>query len=766
VIRCGRNPIEIARRVLLLAGCVLVSWSPGGLQAPAFGSHKSKIAVLTFKSLNLEASGYGSNITNLLTNALGASPLLYIMDRKELESFLALNELHQDDDLQNMVSIGSRLALDFVVAGRVTKTGPAIVIDCKVAKVDENRAVLNQRLKILGDSALRGEIESLAKAIQSHVRDAPQAKSSEPGAMARPVRGPTKIVARSGKSAISLYWEDPPEQKAAGYKLYRGLSKEGPYIKVAQPKDPQYTDTGLENRTTYYYRIKAYDERGTESDFSDIASAQTAPTPEPPIILAAEGRVKGIQVIWAPNPVKNPEAGGVKTYVLYRAREGENVPQKIAEVAQASGGGSEGAGGIQKHQYLDGGIEDGVTYVYKASAVDEGGLESDFSRSVSGATVSGVTGVKAEGNLIRENRLKWLPAPSPVVKGYHIYRSKKEDRDFVRIKTIEDRQANQYIDESGLEDDTPYFYRMALFDDAGRETSPSHPVSARTKGAPPPPLGLKAQSGLVKRVALAWEVNPQEEVVGYKLYRGQAETGSFDQIAVIGGRANTVYTDAGTLMKPLEDNKTYHYRVYTFNKVDVSSLSGPQASATTKPRPTKPGGLTAAGNQVKAVSLTWTANQGKDVVSYQVFRKDPGAREFSQIKELGPETSHVDKGLEDGAEYAYSIRALDKDGLLSDLSDAVTARTKPRPAAPEGLTASGRGAEVLLTWQPSKEKDIAGYHLLEKGFLGFKKVASVQETQYRVEGLGPGKTRIYAVTAVDRDGLESDPSPPVTVSGP
>lgn len=763
--RCSRVQTQITKKAVLFAGWCLLAWSLGGPPTASLASPRSKIAVFNFTSLNLEASGYGSTITNLLTNALGGAPTISIMDRKELESFLALNDLHQNDDLQNMVHIGSRLGLDFVVAGRVTKNGPAITIDCKAAKVNENRAILHNRIKLLGDAALRTEIENLAKTIQNQVQEAPQKKVQERDGAEGEMKRPLNIVTRTGKCTISLYWETPQGRKAAGYKLYRALVSAGPYIKIAQPVEPQHTDPGLENKTTYYYKIKAYDDRGKESDFSEIVSAQTAPTPEPPIILTAEGHVQSILIVWSPNPIRHPDAKRIKGFRLYRAKEGESSFQRITEVKEGEAASGRASGEIQKIQHMDRGLEDGTVYFYKASTFDEEDLESDFSKPVSGRTIPSVTGVRAEGNMIRENRLAWNAAVSPHVKGYHIYRSKKEDRDFVRIKTIDERQAAAYVDETQLEDDTVYFYRLTLFEEGGLETSPSTTVSARTKGAPPPVLGLKAQSGLVKRVALNWEVNSQEEVTGYKVYRGEAETGTFEEIAVIGGRAQSAYADAGSLMRPLEDNKTYHYRVFTFNKVQVESLKAAYASATTKPRPSKPSGLKAKDNQVKAVHLHWQANEEKDIAHYHIFRKNPGAGNFSRIKELGPETSYLDKGLDDGVEYAYRIQAEDRDELLSDFSDPVSARTKPRPSAPGGLTGTSKAGAVILTWQANKENDVVMYHLHEKGFFGYKKVASVQGTECRVEGISPGKSKSYAVTAVDRDGLESDPSQPLTISG-
>jgi len=67
-----------------------------------------KVTVFNFNIQNIEASGYGSNITNQLINTLQAYPSLAIMDRKELEQFLSLNEFQQNDNPKNAFLIGNR----------------------------------------------------------------------------------------------------------------------------------------------------------------------------------------------------------------------------------------------------------------------------------------------------------------------------------------------------------------------------------------------------------------------------------------------------------------------------------------------------------------------------------------------------------------------------------------------------------------------------------------------------------------------------------
>ena len=55
--------------------------------AIAEATPRVKISIFNFGSVNMEASGYGTTVTNMLMNNLGAEHFLDVLDRKELEPF-------------------------------------------------------------------------------------------------------------------------------------------------------------------------------------------------------------------------------------------------------------------------------------------------------------------------------------------------------------------------------------------------------------------------------------------------------------------------------------------------------------------------------------------------------------------------------------------------------------------------------------------------------------------------------------------------------
>jgi len=466
----------------------------------------------------------------------------------------------------------------------------------------------------------------------------------------------------------------------------------------------------------------------------------------------------------------------LKGYKLYRAKVEQGPYREVANIlGKDLGIGVDTTTALDKLfkvPYLDKGLADGEEYFYRVTAYNEKNLESEYSRSVKGTTIPAVSGLIAQGDLIREIRLSWNPVPSPFIKGYFVYRSLREETDFTKIRKLDTAGARasgriEFTDTEGLADHVRYYYRVTAVEDTEIETSPSVTVSAVTKGKPPKAEGLQAKSGLAKRVELAWTANTQPDVAGYNVYWSKEKIGKYLLIKRIEGQANNTFTDTGSAApEKLADDTTYYYALTTFNKVDVESDLTDPVSATTKPRPAKPFGLKADDLQVKRAPLSWDPNPEADVEAYAVFRLEgSGGGEFSRVQTVGKTNAYIDQNLKDGTVYQYRIQAEDRDGLLSDLSDIARIQTKPRPGAPAAAKGNVSGGRAELTWQPNGEGDIVHYVVYEKRWYGTEKIATVKETRFSEAAPPKGKKKTYVVTAVDKDGLESDPCPELLIVG-
>ncbi|HPC85070.1 MAG TPA: hypothetical protein PK927_01200 [Smithellaceae bacterium] len=748
----------------ILAGAVLfllmLLAETGTLHAQEF-----KLSVFNFGTANIEASGLGTSVTNALISNLSRNPSISILDRKDLETFLSLNDLQQNDQLDNVVNIGSRLGLDFIVVGSVAKRGSAITVKCGLVQIDKRKEVYSTQVRAQGESALSAEIAKLASLITAVLTKSgagSESVSAPGGAAGGPGAGaPVNFKGFPGNKKIILRWQPVPGFATAGYEVYRALNANGPFAMLGQTDKTEFADQNVENDTSYFYRVRAYDRLSRLSDYTPVVSARTDFAPNSPIILKTEGRAKSILIVWAPNPSKSPDPSPLVGYKIYRAAEEEGSYQEVNKL-QLSDLADSGDGKIY---YRATGLPDGQTFYYRLAAYNAKGIESELSHPVKGTTLPAVTSLKAAGQLIREVRLTWTGVSSPFTAAYNIYRSTKSDGGFVKIKRIGAAEAGplyEYSDLEGLGDNTPYYYTITVEDDLKTETSPSAAVAATTRDIPPRPEKFAAKSGLVKKVELTWQAAQQPEVEGYYIFGSTQKAGKYELLKKIPGRENNRYMDESRGFNALEDGTAYYYMLTAYNKVDAQSKQA-LAEATTKPRPKKPIGLKGISSRVKEAPLSWQANPEKDIQVYLIHRAAEDRDNFSGIGETAT-TLYTDTNLKDGATYRYRIQAKDADQLLSDFSDTVAVTTKPRPRPPESLRGKYESGKALLSWAPNKETDISHYIVYEKKFIGAEKIAETKTASYADGSLAPGKSRNYVVTAVDRSGLESDVSAEWSVS--
>ncbi|MHA2254266.1 MAG: PKD domain-containing protein, partial [Candidatus Kariarchaeaceae archaeon] len=92
------------------------------------------------------------------------------------------------------------------------------------------------------------------------------------------------VTTPNDKGTLVLTWDANTESDLAGYNLYRAISPDGAYVKINSDllTNTNFTDDGLSDGTTYYYKIAAVDNAEHESPQSDWESETTVVDSEPP----------------------------------------------------------------------------------------------------------------------------------------------------------------------------------------------------------------------------------------------------------------------------------------------------------------------------------------------------------------------------------------------------------------------------------------------------------------------------------------------------
>jgi len=183
---------------------------------------------------------------------------------------------------------------------------------------------------------------------------------------------PTGFTAKPGNGLAVLSWDGRTGDDLAGFDIYRTT---GPGEEPARPVNTRpvtgndYTDPGLRNGVTYYYRITAL--RGSEPPYTEgepTSPASVVPEDmEPPLAPVGLRAVPGeglVLLSWETSP--EPDLAG---YRIYRQGPGETGLKPLTD------------GLVNGITYKDASAIPGETYTYAITAVDNALKPNESERS-------------------------------------------------------------------------------------------------------------------------------------------------------------------------------------------------------------------------------------------------------------------------------------------------------------------------------------------------------------------------------------------------
>ncbi|MFN6774335.1 fibronectin type III domain-containing protein [Enterococcus hirae] len=271
--------------------------------------------------------------------------------------------------------------------------------------------------------------------------------------------------------------------------------------------------------------------------------------------------------------------------------------------------------------------------------------------------------------------------------------------------------------------------------------------------APTNPKNLKVNDVSSDSVSLSWEAATDNVgVMGYLVYRDN------QLIQTVTG-ADLAYTDNG-----LTEDTTYTYEVRAVDQAGNVSVASNAVTARTKlassSPPAVPLNLKVTSVTTDSVSLSWeSATDSIDVIGYIIYRDN----QLIQGVIGAEEVAYTDIGLMEDTMYTYQVRAVDQAGNISEMSNTVTARTKPTeeilpPAAPLNLRIDDVTTNsVSLSWEAAiDDVGVTGYHVYRDDQL--IQTLSGTELSYIDTGLMEATTYTYKIRAVDQAGNLSEAS--------
>jgi parallel beta-helix repeat protein len=110
-----------------------------------------------------------------------------------------------------------------------------------------------------------------------------------------PPETPADLKTVGRDTFVLLDWDKNTEPDLAGYRIYRSMTPLSGFQQVAQIEFNHYSNEGLQNSVTYFYKVSAFDMAGNESTMTGaVAGMPVAPGPTP-----VSGEIDGDTVWYA-----------------------------------------------------------------------------------------------------------------------------------------------------------------------------------------------------------------------------------------------------------------------------------------------------------------------------------------------------------------------------------------------------------------------------------------------------------------------------------
>ncbi len=195
-------------------------------------------------------------------------------------------------------------------------------------------------------------------------------------------------------------------------------------------------------------------------------------------------------------------------------------------------------------------------------------------------------------------------------------------------------------------------------------------------------------------------------------------------------------------------------------RVVKTNIAGLATLAMAPETPTAPLNVLNVGNGTD-VNLSWTnTNSEPDFAGYRIAWRFADSLFYEQIVLAGNVTEFTLTGLTPDEPIYISYSAIDTSGNESIFSSEVLITPSDIPAAPQGFDATSTESDILFTWIPNTELDIAGYRITRIG-PGSETVefdVGTTPTTFIDNTVQPHVLYYYSIQARDVDDNLSSPS--------
>jgi DNA-binding beta-propeller fold protein YncE len=168
------------------------------------------------------------------------------------------------------------------------------------------------------------------------------------------------------------------------------------------------------------------------------------------------------------------------------------------------------------------------------------------------------------------------------------------------------------------------------------------------------------------------------------------------------------------------------------------------------------------------VLLSWKSNTESYLEEYRIYRSDSATGPF-KLAGASRDPFFVDKGLPSNRTFSYRVSSQATEGNESTVSAAVSAATpKLVPAPPRKIRIEAIEKQITLSWLPNAEPFVSHYRVYRSNqpAAGFELLGKAEKTVFVDGPLADETLYYYEITAVGKEGDESQHGDPVFASTP